>query len=365
MPKAERNTTTQRRRPPATPAATLERHAPALQAALAAWYRANHRALPWRTAPTLYKTVVSEFMLQQTQVETVLPYFARWLEQFPDFPALAAAREDTVLRAWEGLGYYRRARLLHTLARELTQLAAPPRSPADWLALPGVGPYTAAAITSIAFGAPAAVVDGNVVRVLTRLLGDHTLYKDGSAAVKALTPAANALLNHAHPGDHNQALMELGATVCTRRNPLCTVCPLLPWCAAAAQGDPESLPRIAAKKIETIALTRLWIERHGQLLLHRKPGSSRRLAGFCELPEASTLPSAKLDKKPLAIKRRTITHHRFTETINRATLPSRFDPAANPASGLLWIRWTDLPRLTISGPHRRWIEELRQPPDTR
>jgi A/G-specific adenine glycosylase len=362
MPKAERNTTTQRRRPPATPVVVLERHAPALQSALAAWYRASHRPLPWRTAPSLYKTVVSEFMLQQTQVETVLPYFARWLEKFPDFPALAAAREETVLRAWEGLGYYRRARLLHALARELAQRPAPPRSRADWLTLPGVGPYTAAAITSIAFGAPAAVVDGNVVRVLTRLLGDHTLYGDGSAAVKALTPAANALLNHTHPGDHNQALMELGATVCTRRHPLCTVCPLVTWCAAAAHGDPESLPRITAKKIETVSLTRLWIERDGRLLLHRKPGSSRRLAGLCELPEASTLPAAKLDKNPLAIKRRTIVHHRFIETIHRATLPSRSNPATNPAANLLWTRWAELPRLTLSGPHRRWIDELRLNP---
>ena len=358
MPKAGRNTTTQLRRPSATPAAALARHAPALQSALAAWYRAHHRPLPWRTAPSLYKTVVSEFMLQQTQVETVLPYFARWLEQFPDFSALATASEATVLRAWEGLGYYRRARLLHGLARELARLPAPPRTPAAWLELPGVGPYTAAAITSIAFGAPAAVVDGNVVRVLTRLLNDRTLYKDGSAAVKALTPAANALHDPVHPGDHNQAMMELGATVCTRRKPHCTVCPLLPWCAAAAQGDPESLPRLAAKKIATVSLTRLWIERNGQLLLHRKPGSSRRLAGFCELPDASTLPAAKLDKKPLAVKRRTIVNHLYIETIHRATLPLRFDATTDPASGLLWVPWSELPRLTLSGPHRRWIGEL-------
>ncbi|MGA2052876.1 MAG: A/G-specific adenine glycosylase [Opitutales bacterium] len=329
---------------------------PALHAALRAWYLAHQRPLPWRTAPSLYKTVVSEFMLQQTQVETVLPYFARWLEQFPDFATLAAAREETVLRAWEGLGYYRRARLLHALARELAPLPQPPRTPAAWLEFPGVGPYTAAAITSITFHAPAAVVDGNVVRVLSRLLGDSTLYPDGSAAVKTLTPAADALLDHAHPGDHNQAVMELGATVCTRRSPLCTVCPLVPWCIAAAGGDPESLPRLAPKKTEHIALTRLWIERHGRLLLHRKPGSSRRLAGLCELPEASALPGAHVEPQPLAVKRRTIVNHQFTESIHRATLPLR---TPDSSVGFLWVRWSELPKLTLSGPHRRWIQELR------
>jgi len=360
MPKAQRNTTSQHRRPSAA-LARLVSQAPALRSALLAWYRASHRPLPWRTAPSLYKTVVSEFMLQQTQVETVLPYFARWLEQFPDFKTLAAAREEAVLRAWEGLGYYRRARLLHALARALAPLSTPPRTPAAWLALPGVGPYTAAAITSIAFGAPAAVVDGNVVRVLSRLLGDRTEYKDGSAAVKALTPAADALLNHVHPGDHNQAVMELGALVCTRRKPLCTVCPFVSGCAAAAQGDPEALPRFAAKKTARVALTRLWIERDGALLLHRKSGSARRLAGFCELPEASSLPTAKIEKKPLAVKRRTIVNHLFVESIHRATLPPRTpDPAADSVGGFLWIPWTKMDAVTLSGPHRRWIGELRK-----
>jgi A/G-specific adenine glycosylase len=360
MPKAQRNTTSQHRRPSAA-LTRLVSQAPVLRSALLAWYRISHRPLPWRTAPSLYKTVVSEFMLQQTQVETVLPYFARWLVQFPDFKALAAAREEVILRAWEGLGYYRRARLLHALARTLAPLSAPPRTLTAWLALPGVGPYTAAAITSIAYGVPAAVVDGNVVRVLSRLLGDRTEYKDGSAAVKALTPTADALLNHAHPGDHNQAVMELGALVCTRRKPLCTVCPFVSGCAAAAQGDPETLPRFTAKKTARIALTRLWIERDGALLLHRKSGSARRLAGFCELPDASALPAAKVDQKPLAVKRRTIVNHLFIESIHRASLPLDItNSAADSATGFLWVSWAKIDAITLSGPHRRWIEELRK-----
>src|SRR5688572_1441670 len=196
------------------------------QSSLLGWYRAHARTLPWRQQPSLYKTVVSEFMLQQTQVKTVLPYFARWLEALPDFAALAAADEARVLKLWEGLGYYSRARNLHRLAQIIAALPAPPRTAAEWRELPGVGPYTAAAITSISFATPAACVDGNVVRILARLTADATLYRDSGTAAKAFTPLADALLPVAHPGAHNQAMMELGATVCFRQNPLCLTCPV-------------------------------------------------------------------------------------------------------------------------------------------
>ncbi|HTJ79922.1 MAG TPA: A/G-specific adenine glycosylase, partial [Rariglobus sp.] len=227
-------------------AKTLIAQKTAFQHALLAWYRTHQRTLPWRTAPSLYKTVVSELMLQQTQVKTVLPYFARWLEAFPDFASLAAASEDRVLKLWEGLGYYSRARNLHKVAQAVAAWPAPRRTTADWLELPGIGPYTAAAITSISFGTPAAVVDGNVVRILARLTADDTAYRDSASAAKVYTPLADALLNHAHPGDHNQAMMELGATICFRQNPLCTVCPVREFCAAARRGDPESYPKLAA-----------------------------------------------------------------------------------------------------------------------
>ncbi len=344
----------------AVSAAPLLAKAPQLQAALGAWYRAHRRRLPWREQPSLYKTVVSEFMLQQTQVETVLPYFDRWLKKFPDFKALAAAREAAVMKLWEGLGYYRRARLLHALARDFIKLPAPPTTPEEWIELPGIGPYTAAAISSIAFSAPAAVVDGNVVRVLARLLGNRMEFKDSSTAVKAFTPAANELLDASNPGDHNQAMMELGATVCTRRNPHCTICPLVTACVAAAQGDPESLPRLAAKKMLRTELTRLWIERDGALLLHRKAATSRRLANQCELPDATSLPSAIVDRTPLAIKRRTIVNQIFVESIHRASLPKNApDAAKNPGAGFIWATPARLAQLTLSGPHRRWVEELR------
>eukprot|EP01034_Spumella_vulgaris_P018705 gene18705-23917_t len=150
-------------------AAALAARRAEFSVALLDWYRLNARRLPWRDAPSLYKTVTSEFMLQQTQVKTVLPYFARWHAALPDFAALAAAPESQVLKLWEGLGYYSRARNLHRLGKAVAALPAPPRTPAKWQELPGVGPYTAAAITSISFNAPVACVDGNVVRILARL----------------------------------------------------------------------------------------------------------------------------------------------------------------------------------------------------
>ncbi|HYP15695.1 MAG TPA: A/G-specific adenine glycosylase, partial [Opitutus sp.] len=191
------------------------------QAGLLGWYRAAARPLPWRSDPSPYKTVVSEFMLQQTQVKTVLPYFARWLEALPDFRTLAAAPEARVLKLWEGLGYYSRARNLHKLAQAVAARPQLPRTAAEWRELPGVGPYTAAAITSISFAAPAACVDGNVVRILARLTADGTPFRDSASAAKAFTPLAESLLTQSSPGDHNQAMMELGATVCFRQKPRC------------------------------------------------------------------------------------------------------------------------------------------------
>lgn len=325
------------------------------QRALLDWYRVHQRRLPWRERPALYKTVVSEFMLQQTQVKTVLPYFARWLAELPDFAALAAAPEARVLKLWEGLGYYTRARNLHKLARALVALPEVPRTPAQWRELPGIGPYTAAAITSITFHAPAAVVDGNVVRILARLTADATPHKDGTSAVKAFTPLADTLLNPNEPGDHNQAMMELGATVCLRRNPLCTVCPVRAFCAGCRAGDPEAYPRLAAKRMEKITVYRAWCVQRGKLLLHRVDGQARRLAHLHELPTAEQLglDAARLQESPLlAQKKRGITRYQITELIHEfnGPVPKRPD--------LVWVPLAGLDEITLSGPHRRWVREL-------
>ena len=328
----------------------------AFQRALLEWFRAHQRTLPWRESPSLYKTVVSEFMLQQTQVKTVLPYFARWLAAFPDFTALAAASEERVVKLWEGLGYYSRARNLHKLAKAVAAMPAPPQTPSGWQELPGIGPYTAAAITSISFNVPAAVVDGNVVRVLTRLTADATPFRDSASAVKTLAPLANAVLNPDFPGDHNQAMMELGATVCLRQNPLCTVCPVLTFCAAAKRGEPEAFPRLAQKLIEQRAVSRVWCMRGDKLLLHKTSAGARRLANLHELPAAEHLglDAAALSKAPLlAKKKRGITRYTITESIHFVP-----PPRGRLQEGLVWVSAIELEAITLSGPHRRWVTEL-------
>jgi A/G-specific adenine glycosylase len=329
------------------------------QAALHAWYRIHQRKLPWRDAPSLYKTVVSELMLQQTQVTTVLPYFARWLAELPDFAALAAAPEAKVMKLWEGLGYYSRARNLHRLAQAYVAAPAKPRTPAEWRELPGIGPYTAAAITSISFGEPAAVVDGNVVRILARLAGEGRLFRDGTEAVKFFTPLADALVIGSAPGEHNQAMMELGATVCTRQNPQCLICPVAALCAARAAGEPEKFPLLKPKQIEQRTVTRLWCEHGGRLLLRRGHAKAKRLAGLHELPEPADLGLPPPDKKSLlAVKRRAITRFQITESIHRVKPTAALLKKIAGDESLEWVALSQLDRVTLSGPHRRWIGEL-------
>jgi len=333
----------------------------AFQAALHAWYRVHHRQLPWRSEPSLYKTIVSEFMLQQTQVATVLPYFDRWLHELPDLAALAAAPEAKVMKLWEGLGYYSRARNLHKLAQAVVARATPPRSPADWRELPGIGPYTAAAITSIAFDEPAAVVDGNVVRILARLTNETRQFRDGTEAVKFFTPLADALIAGSHPGTHNQAMMELGATVCARQNPRCPVCPVGEFCAARKAGDPARVPRLTPKEVEQRAVTRLWCVDQGRLLLRRGHAKARRLAGLHELPEASDLGLTPARKSLRATKRRTITRFQITEAIHAITLTPALRKKITGDESLEWVPLQQLDRVTLSGPHKRWIHELLVP----
>jgi len=322
---------------------------------LLAWYHASRRAMPWREAPSAYRTVVSEFMLQQTQVATVLPYFARWMAALPDFESVAAAPEQVVLKLWEGLGYYSRACNLHRLAREVAGRPLP-RTAAAWRELPGIGPYTSAAIASIAFGEGVACVDGNVVRILARLTRDGTPFRDSASASKAFAPLANELVNPAAPGDHNQAMMELGATVCVRRNPACLTCPVRPHCAAAAAGDPEAYPKLEAKPMEQVAVVRVWAEGKAGVLLHRNGPEARRLANLHELPtaEQAGLDPAQAALGPLvARKTRGITRYRIVESIHAATLPPDL---ALP--GLVWVPVAELDSIALSGPHRRWTSQV-------
>lgn len=321
------------------------------------WYHKYHRKLPWRLEPSLYKTVVSEFMLQQTQVDTVLPYFERWLKIFPNFKTLAEASEEEVVKQWEGLGYYSRARNLHKLAKEIVKKEEIPKTPEEWIKFPGVGPYTAAAITSIGFSYPVAVVDGNVIRILTRLSGNKTEFKDGSTAVKALTNFANKLLNENDPNTHNQAVMELGATVCMKANPLCTTCPVVNFCTGAKLGIAEQLPKIIPKKIEQLKIDRLWILFEGKLLLQKKSSNARRLANMYELPEIEDPLQNLREDKAFVVKKRGISNQRIEEKIYK-NKPDIILDIKKMEEGLEWIEIEKLDQITLSGPHRKWINEI-------
>ncbi|MDQ8203106.1 A/G-specific adenine glycosylase [Pelagicoccus sp. SDUM812003] len=321
------------------------------------WYDANARDLPWRRSPSLYKTVVSEFMLQQTQVKTALPYFAAWLEAYPDFATLAAASEEQVLKSWEGLGYYSRARNLHKLAREIAEIPAPdlPTDAKSWLSFPGVGPYAAAAICSIAFNAPSAVIDGNVVRILARLTADEQAYKNSTDAAKSYRGLADALLNRQRPGDHNQAMMELGATVCLKKKPNCLLCPVRELCQGYARGIAERLPALAKTSFESKTVERAWVNGPAGILLHRIPDSAKRMRGLHELPELGELGLEPTRDKALLERKRGITRYRITERFHR------FAPEQLPDQlpvNYLWASPEQVQKLPFSGPHRRWIEEL-------
>jgi A/G-specific adenine glycosylase len=229
-----------------------------MRASLRAWYARSKRDLPWRRTSDPYAITVSELMLQQTQVVTVIPYYERWLARFPDWFALAQAPEEAVLKAWEGLGYYRRARNLHALAKVIAARdGAMPRDGAALRALPGIGPYTAAAIGSIAFGLPLAVLDGNVMRVLTRLLALSDDIARPQTRQK-LQAVADEFLDPTEPSSHNQAVMELGATICIPGKPLCLLCPLSSDCLGrpTAEKFPVKSRVLTIRRSETVAILR-------------------------------------------------------------------------------------------------------------
>ncbi len=251
---------------------------------LLSWFDQHRRDLPWRRTSDPYKIWLSEVMLQQTRVETVLPFYNRFLERFPSVADLARAEVEEVLTLWSGLGYYRRARQLHAAARQVAGTGEFPSTVEGLLALPGIGAYTAAAVASIAFGVATPVMDGNVERVLSRCLA---LEEDprASGARRRLLAAAAGLLDPSRPGDSNQALMELGATLCSPRRPKCLLCPLLSGCRAAREGDPERYPIPKVKREgERHRLLVAVVEEGGGVLLFRRPEDSTLLAGTWELP---------------------------------------------------------------------------------
>lgn len=253
---------------------------PAFRAALLTHYDAHARSLPWRGETDPYRVLVSEVMLQQTRVETVKRYYGPWLERFPTVEALAAAPEDEVLKAWEGLGYYRRARNLRGAAVAVRERAGLfPESVAGLRELPGVGEYTAGAVASIAFGVATPAVDGNVRRVFARLFGEP------EPSPKWLRERAAPLVDETRPGDWNQAVMELGATVCRPIGPRCESCPVSRWCVAFATGTQSDLPAPLKKApVRAARISLAVLERDGSVLLTRRPADGL-LGGMWAFPE--------------------------------------------------------------------------------
>ncbi len=257
-----------------------------LRRSLLRWARTHRRDLPWRTEPRdPYRVWVSEVMLQQTQVTTVIPYFTRFMARFPDVTTLAAASPEEVLKAWEGLGYYRRARHLHRAAQIIVQDYAGqiPTTSKELQKLPGIGRSTAGAMASLAFGERVAVLDGNVRRVLCRLYAIQENPR-APAVEKQLWQLAESLLPPTRPGDWNEALMELGATICTPRAPDCPHCPLRDCCQARAQGCANTLPVQAARKaLPHYDVTAAIIRKRGKILVAQRHVNDG-LGGLWEFP---------------------------------------------------------------------------------
>ena len=268
----------------------------AIVAELGAWFDRVARDLPWRRRRDPYAVWLSEIMLQQTRVETVIPYFERFLARFPDVAALAGAELDEVLKMWSGLGYYRRARVLYATAREVTHRYGGvfPGEAAGLRALPGVGAYTAGAIASLAFNQREPLVDGNVARVFARLCGIEEEIRAASAT-KRLWEIAARLVPADRPGRFNEALMELGATVCTPRDPRCAACPLEALCSARATGRVAALPRIEAKKKVPVIKMVAAVLQSGPLVLLARREEGGLFGGLWEPPmvEAATIAASR------------------------------------------------------------------------
>lgn len=325
---------------PISPAAS---DTPAFHKELLQWYDAHARDLPWRQNRDPYRVWISEIMLQQTRVPAVLEHFHDFFRRFPTIEKLAAAREATVLAAWSGLGYYRRARMLHAAAKVIVreQGGAFPQTDEQWRTLPGVGRYTAAAIASIAFGQAVAVVDGNVERVLQRISGERLSGED-------LWRAADNRLDRERPGDFNQAMMELGSTVCTPRAPACLTCPVIDFCAT--RGEMPPLPKATSQQKREIHY--VLAKRNGAVLLVQRPNSASLMAGMWELPELrSRNPRTRSNgngSSPLFSVRHSITVTDYTVrvwNIHSSTTNGR------------WISVAKLPKLALTGLARKILRK--------
>ncbi len=354
-----------------------DRRIRAVRTALRRWYRRRRRDLPWRRRRDPYAVWVSEIMLQQTRAATVERYYAPFLRRFPDVRILARARRDAVLKAWEGLGYYGRARNLHRAARTVVRERGGrlPRDVDELRRLPGIGACTAGAIASIAFGADEPVLDGNVARVLSRLFAVAGLPRAPQTA-RRLWKLARELLPPGRAGEFNQALMDLGATVCTPRRPDCPGCPLSSSCAAFARGRPERYPRKRPRKAlphHTIVAGVIW--KRGRLLIDRRPDEGL-LGGLWEFPGGKVRPGESLidalrrevsEEVGLTVRpgakliavRHAYSHFRITLHVFECDwLSGRARPIE--CAAVRWVRPGDLARYAFPAANHKVIAALRE-----
>ncbi|MGD1278384.1 MAG: A/G-specific adenine glycosylase [Tepidisphaeraceae bacterium] len=342
---------------------------------LLGWYARHRRDLPWRPprdhshAPiNPYTILVSEFMLQQTQVATVIPYFRRFMDRFPTLQALAAAKERQVLRLWQGLGYYRRARNLHAAAKKIAADFAGrvPHDPAILQTMPGIGRYTAGAVASLAYGARAPIVDGNVARVLCRL---HLIRRDPRRpqTIRHLWQIAEQLLPRTRVGEFNSALMELGATLCTPGDPQCPLCPLRRYCRAAAAGLQRSIP--TPRPSRPTPLVRRWtlcLSRRGRWLIEQRPPQGRwpGMWQFLTIPPLGPRPTPSQLRSRLGLRispprhigqiRRALTHRRYVFDIFTADVDGTI-PSVRPRR---WLRLDQLHVYPLSRPQQQIAQLL-------
>lgn len=349
---------------------------PALfQKQLLHWYDRNKRDLPWRDINDPYATFVSEMMLQQTQVKTVIPYYLRFLKELPNWKSLAKTKEEKVLKLWEGLGYYRRARNLHATAQMVMRdyNGKLPDTLEEITKLPGVGPYSAGAVLSIGFQKPFPVVDGNVIRVFSRLFILRGNLKAGEGHQKVWDLAKN-LISKERPGDFNQAIMELGATLCLPDNPKCLLCPFQSQCGASQKGLQSELPEMPkSQEAVEIWMAAFSIEQKGLFLVKKRSQEEKWLKGMWEFPsvEGKTFEDARLklekelktksDSRPSLEVRHQITHHkirlRFFQSI----------PPKNPKlpKDFKWVTGKELVQLPFASAQnklRRWVLEKNENP---
>ncbi|MEO8616933.1 MAG: hypothetical protein ABI600_17470 [Luteolibacter sp.] len=338
-------------KPPMKSAALKDRKG--FRDALAAWFSSNGKDYPWRRTREPYRILISEVMLQQTQIATVLGrgFYLRFLEMFPDVESLSTAEDERLLKAWEGLGYYRRVRMLRETARAVIA-EHKGKFPVDLEALmklPGVGRYTAGALRAFAFDLSAAVVDGNVARVFSRVM-DFSAAVDDTAGQKQMWEWAEALADPERPRIYNSALMELGQTICRPGLPDCLRCPVAEFCKTR---EPENLPLKKQKTVVTaVDEHALWLrDEEGRLLLHREGGKRRE--GLWKLP---TREPAEISMLPV------LDEHRYTITRYRVTLRVHDGAASkkhlNPAEDEVWQKMDEVLALAMPSPFRRVIERL-------